>query len=137
MAGRRTLEERARYRSLAEASEALGLSPRQLKRRIAQGVVGAPHRAEGGRYLFTPEEVEEARATMESTQDVRSTEGASELGNQAGPSTEASLQMMRASGDLGRAAEYALTGRRAEAVSLLKLVQGLLSDVQSTLEERQ
>lgn len=65
MAGRRTLAERLKYRSLNEAAGALGLSPRQLKRRMEQGLLRAPLQTESGRYLFTSADIEKAQRTLE------------------------------------------------------------------------
>lgn len=54
MAGRRTLRERLQYKSLQETADELGLSARQVKRRIKQGIFREPRRtSQDGRYLFS------------------------------------------------------------------------------------
>lgn len=64
MPGRRTIEESLKYRSTAEAAAALGLSSRQLRLRIRQGLVKVRHRGTGGRLLFTQSDIEAARRTL-------------------------------------------------------------------------
>lgn len=66
MAGRRTLRERLNYLSLQEAADELGLSARQVKRRIKQGIFREPRRtAEDGRYLFTASDIKRYRELIE------------------------------------------------------------------------
>jgi DNA-binding transcriptional MerR regulator len=72
MAGRRTLAERLKYRSLSEAAESLGLSPRQLKRRMEQGLLRTPMQTESGRYLFTLSDIEKAQQTLKEHPELRS-----------------------------------------------------------------
>lgn len=62
MPKRRTLAERARYRSADEAAVALNMHPRSLKRRVREGSLTPPGMFESeGRYLFTDEEVDRLR----------------------------------------------------------------------------
>lgn len=66
MAGRRTLRERLQYRSLQETADALGLSARQVKRRINQGIFREPRRsADDGRYLFTEQDIKRYRELLD------------------------------------------------------------------------
>ena len=75
MPKRRTLAERAKYRSADEAAVALGMHPRSLKRRVREGNITAPAMFQSeGRYLFTDEELDRLRDELGVAPPDRSTE---------------------------------------------------------------
>lgn len=53
-----------KYRSLPEAAADLGLTQRQLRRRIDQGIIERPMITDSGRYLWTQKDIDRARNVL-------------------------------------------------------------------------